>query len=539
MQNDSTYRRPITSNNTGSGFTMTSTVRTLLLSVCLAPTLTTSVFAAPPQPVSLFSDHMVLQRDAEIPVWGTADAGAQVSVSFAGQTVATTASDEGIWKVSLKPLKASADPRSMKVSSGEKTVAIKDVLVGDVWIGSGQSNMAGRAASYAKNDETLAALVTQGSFPTIRLMNGGPKPVWTETTSETIPRASALLFPFGERLQRELDVPIGLILGAVGGTPSGYWIPPETFASSEKCKTSIAEFSKTFDPAKNRKQYEARLKAWEKAAAKAKAEGKKPRGRKPAPTAGPGGSLRGGRIGGLFDRYIRSVAGYRIKGVLWDQGEARSGVQGVDQYVMMSELIHGWRELWGQGDFPFLFVQKPSGGGSAFSNKNPITRNGESFSAIPKAANLAAMSGGQRFLYVRLMRDNPNAFMVPASDLGPNIHPSNKWGYGNRAAEVALSEVYKTGLQAYGPMYRSHKVDGQKIVISFDQVGKGLTVAHSDTLQGFTVAGKDGVWHWADAKIDGETIIVWSDKVSSPTQVRYAFAARFFTKCSGWFLVAA
>lgn len=469
---------------------------------------------------------MVLQRDAEVPVWGTADAGSDIFISFAGQTATTTASDEGNWKVSLKPLKASADPRSMKVSSGDTTVTFNDVLVGDVWIGSGQSNMAGRAASYAKNDESLAALVKQGSFPTIRLMEGGLKPTWTETTGETIPRTSALLFPFGERLQRELDVPIGLILGAVGGTPSGYWIPPETFASSGRCKASIAEFSKTFDPAKNQKQYEAKLAAWKKAAAKAKADGKKPRGRKPTPAAGPGGSLRGGKIGGLFDRKIRSAVGYRIKGVLWDQGEAYSGVQGVDQFVMMSELIRGWRELWGQGDFPFLFVQKPSGGGNAFSNENPITRNGEAFSPVPREANLVAMSGEQRFLYVRLMHDNPNAFMVPASDLGPNIHPSNKWGYGNRAAEVALSEVYKTGMQAYGPMYRSHKFDGSKVVVSFNQVGKGLTVAHSDTLQGFTIAGKDGVWHWADAKIDGETVVVWSDKVSSPTQVRYAFAAK-------------
>jgi sialate O-acetylesterase len=504
---------------------MTSIAQTLTsLGILLAAA--NLAFAAPPQAVSLFSDNMVLQRDAEVTVWGTADAGTEVSVSFAGQTVTTNSGKDGNWKVSLKPLKASSSPQTMTISNGDKTVSIENVLVGDVWIGSGQSNMAGRAVSYAKNDETLAALVKQGTFPNIRLMEGGPKPTWTETTSETIPRASALLFPFGERLQRELDVPIGLILGAVGGTPSGYWIPSETFASSEKCKASITEFSRTFDPAKNQKQYEAKLAAWEKAAAKAKAEGKKPRGRKPAPAAGPGGSLRGGKIGGLFDRYIRSAAGYRIKGVLWDQGEARSGVQGVDQFIMMSELIRGWRELWGQGDFPFLFVQKPSGGGNAFSNKDPITRNGEAFSALPLAANLDAMSGEQRFLYVRLMRDSPNAFMVPASDLGATIHPPNKWGYGNRAAEVALSEVYKTGVQAYGPMYRAHKVAGNKIIVSYAQIGKGLTVAHGDKLQGFAVAGKDGVWHWADAKIDGDTVVVWSDKVAAPTAVRYAYAAK-------------
>lgn len=504
---------------------MTRLSQLFALSLTAVLMLTAPGIAAPPQPASLFSNHMVLQRNAEVPVWGTADPGNEVAVSFAGQTVTTTSGKDGKWKVSLKPLKASSSPQTMKISSGENSVTIENVLVGDVWVGSGQSNMAGRAASYAKRDETLAALVEQGSFPSIRLMDGGPKPTWTETTSETIPRASALLFPFGERLHRELDVPIGLILGAVGGTPSGYWIPPETFASSEKCKASIAEFSKTFDPARNQKQYEAKLAAWEKAVAKAKAENKKPRGRKPTPAVGPGGSLRGGKIGGLFDRYIRSVVGYRIKGVLWDQGEARSGVQGVDQYVMMSELIRGWRELWGQGEFPFLFVQKPSGGGNAFSNENPITRNGEPFSPLPQATSPAIMSGEQRFLYIRLMRDNPNAFMVPVSDLGATIHPTNKWGYGNRAAEVALSEVYKTGVQAYGPMYRSHKIEGGKVIVSYDQIGKGLTTAHSDTLQGFAVAGKDGVWHWADAKIDGDNVVAWSDKVPAPTQIRYAYAA--------------
>ena len=504
---------------------MTRPAQIIISSLLVFMFLTRLGTAAPPQPASLFSDHMILQRGAKVPVWGTADAGSEVSVAFAGQEVSTRANNDGTWKLALQPLKASATPSSMTVSSGDAKVSISNVLVGDVWIGSGQSNMAGRAASYAKNDETLAALIKQGPFPTVRLMDGGPKPVWKEANSETVPRASALLFPFGERLQRELGVPIGLILGAVGGTPSGYWIPPETFASSQKCKASIAEFSKAFDPARNQKQYEAKLAAWEKAVAKAKAEGKKLRGRKPAPPVGPGGSLRGGKIGGLFDRYIRSAVGYRIKGVLWDQGEARSGVQGVDQYVMMSELIRGWRELWGQGEFPFLFVQKPSGGGNAFSYENPITRNGEPFSPLPQAANPASMSGEQRFLYVRLMRDNPNSFMVPASDLGATIHPTNKWGYGNRAAEVALSEVYKTGVQAYGPMYRSHEVDGSKVIISYDRVGKGLTVAHSDKLQGFAVAGKDEVWYWADAKIDGDKVVVWSGKVPAPTQIRYAYAA--------------
>ena len=448
---------------------------------------------------------MVLQRDAQTPIWGESKPDETITVSFADQQVSAKSNTDGAWRVELKPLVASVQPQSLVVrsGSGEESTVIKDVLVGDVWVGSGQSNMAGRVASYMKNDVTLAALAKKAPFPNIRLMQGGPQPIWRKATLQSVPQFSALHFAFGERLQRDLGVPIGLIVGAVGGTPSGSWIPPATYASSDKCKAAVAQFAKTYDRAAVMRQYEAKLTAWEQQAAAAKTKGKKPRGRKPQPPKEPGQSSRGGRIGGLYERFVKSVVGYRIRGVLWDQGEARSGVVGVDQHTMMSELIRGWHEAWGQGDFPFLFVQKPSGRGCAFSNDDPITRNADPFVAqLPAIARIG--SGEQRFLYVRLMHDNPNAWMVPASDLGSGIHPRNKWGYGNRAAEIALSHVYETGLQAYGPIYRSHQVDGNKVVIRFDQVGKGLTVTHSSKLQGFALAHDDGQWHWAEARIEGD-----------------------------------
>ncbi len=189
---------------------------------------------------------------------------------------------------------------------------------------------------------------------------------------------------------------------------------------------------------------------------------------------------------------------------------------------MMSELIRGWREAWGQGDFAFLFVQKPSGGGCAFSNGDPISRNGDPFvTSLPDITRLD--SGDQRYLYVRLMHDNTNSWMVPACDLGSGIHPPNKWGYGNRAAQIGLSQVYQTGVQAYGPIYRSHKIAGDRVTIEFDQTGKGLTAAHGQ-LQGFALTDGKGQWHWADAKISGDQVVVWSDAVSKPTGIRYAFA---------------
>ncbi|QDU92703.1 sialate O-acetylesterase [Lignipirellula cremea] len=476
---------------------------------------------------SFFSDHMVLQREAPLPIWGRAEPGQKITVTLAGESAVAQADGEGNWKVELKPLAASRTPQELTVQAAgeEKKITLTDVLIGDVWLGSGQSNMAGRVASYAGNDETLAALAAKAPFPQIRLMQSGPAPRWTPATAETVNSFSAIHFAFGERLQRELDVPVGLIVGAVGGTPSGYWIPPQTFADSPKCKESIAQATKTFSRERADELYQARVKQWEKAVAAAAAKGEKVRGRKPLPPVDPGESSRGGKIGGLYERYIEPIAGYRIRGVLWDQGEAGSGVVGVDQYVLMSELIRGWREVWGQGEFPFLFVQKPSGGGCAFRDDDPITRNAEPFVADLPAID-GRDSGEGRYLYVRLMQGNKNAWMTPVSDLGSGIHPTNKWGYGNRAAEVALSQVYQTGVQAYGPIYRSHKIDGNKVTVAFDQVGKGLTAAHSSNLQGFAVAGKDGVWHWADATIEGDSVVLSSSEVASPTRLRYAFAQK-------------
>ena len=333
---------------------------------------------------------------------------------------------------------------------------------------------------------------------------------------------SAILFAFGERLHRELNVPVGLFYGAVGGTPSGAWIPEEAFNGSEKIKQVVGEFAKGYDSEAAEKRYLAKLKQWEKAVEKAKAEGNKPRGRKPQAPKQPGESTRGA-IGGLFARHIRPHVGFPIRGVLWDQGESGTAVVGLDQHTSMSELMRGWRELWGQGDFPFLFVQKPSGMGSAYSD-DPITREADKFATLPDV-NRVDRGGSGRFLYTRLMLDNPNAWMIPACDLGPGVHPRNKWGYGNRAAEVACQKVYqKDGVQGYGPIYQSSSVSGNKVTIKFTELGKGLATKHSEQLQGFAIAGADGTWHWAKAEITGDTVTISSDEVENPKSIRYAYA---------------
>ncbi len=471
-----------------------------------------------------FGDQMVLQREVKVPVWGTAQPGSEVNVSFAGQSVSGKADAEGKWRVLLSPLKASTENRVLSLESGEQRKGLTGVLVGEVWVGSGQSNMAGRVASYAKRDETLAKLVEGAPYATIRLCNGGPKPQWKAADADSVNGFSAILFAFGERLHREVGVPVGLIVGAVGGTPSGAWMPNETFESSDLCRTEIAAFAKTWDAEKAKTQYEAKLAAWEKAVAEAEAKGEKPRGRKPQPPVGPGGSTRGGTPGNLFDRFIRSSSGFAICGVLWDQGEAGSGILGLGQYTSMTELIRGWRELWGQEELPFLFVQKPSGLGNAFSTDDPVTREADGFGELPEIAK--ASDGGGRFLYTRLMLDIEDAWMVPAIDLGSTIHPLNKWGYGNRSAEVALQKVYgDKSVVAYGPIYDSHAIKADKVTVTFDSASGGLAIAHGEKVQGFSLCGADGKWHWAEAKIEGEnSVAVTSAAVPEPTQVRYAFA---------------
>jgi len=473
-----------------------------------------------------FADHMVLQQGMEVPVWGTDKPGNEVTLTFAGQTIKTPVNKEGEWSLKLKPLEASAEGRPMIVQSGEKSLTIQDVLVGEVWVGSGQSNMAGKAAGYMKNDPTLAKLAESGPYPGIRLMSGAGQAQWLVADADSIPGYSAQLIAFGERLHQELDVPVGLILGAVGGTPSGYWMPKETYDSSELIQKEVAAFAETWNADRAQKGYEAKLAVWEKRAAEAKAKGEKAPGRKPSPPVDPGESTRGGKIGNLFDKYIRSSSGYAIRGVLWDQGEAGSGVLGLGQFTSMSELIRGWREVWGQGDFPFLFVQKPSGLGNAYSKDDPITREADKFTELPESANTTG--GGNRFLYTSLMTHTQDAWMVPSSDLGPMIHPINKWGYGNRGAQVALEKVYeKEGVQGIGPIYASHAVDGGKVTVTFNQVGDGLTTAHKDEVQGFALAGEDGQWHWATAEIQGpDKVVLSSEVVPAPKHVRFAYASK-------------
>lgn len=439
-------------------------LRVLPAALLLATTTLASALFAEVKVPPIFSDHMVLQRDMAAPVWGTAEPGEEVVVSIDGQSHTTKAGDDGKWSLKLKPLKAGG-PHVLSIK-GSSEIELQDVLVGDVWIGSGQSNMAGGVGGYAKGDEVLAELAA-GTYPQLRFCRGkGGK--WQESNPKTNPGFSAILFAFGQQLQKDLDVPVGLVLGAVGGTPSGRWLTDEMLANNPHTK-----------------DYQA-------------ANG-----------------------GDLYKQHIQPVVPYGIRGVLWDQGESGTAIKGLDQFTTMGALIGGWRDVWGQGEFPFLYVQKPSGGGCAWDKSNPTNRMAEDFTELP-AKPQQGNAGEYRAHHVGIIK-HPSTAMVTARDLGSGIHPRNKSGYGHRAAQVAMGFAYGKDVEIYGPIYASHKIDGNKIIVNFSHVGSGLASKHGDGLQGFAIAGKDGTYHWAQATIDGDTVVVSSPDVPQPVSVQYAW----------------
>lgn len=501
--------------------TPTSLNRLNLLTMQLrhsAPVLLLALATAARADVKLppvFSDHMVFQRDIAAPVWGTASPGEEISVAIAGQTKTAKADAQGKWRVKLDPLKV-GDPLTLTVK-GKNTLTLRDVLVGEVWVGSGQSNMDGRVSGYAKGDEVLAELAKK-SFPQIRHINRGG--TWQVATPQASGGFGALLYPFGVRLHEELKVPVGLMLGAVGGTPSGYWLSEEMYQADAACKEVAAQFAKTYPLEALQKKYPQDIAAWEKAVEAAKKDGKKAPN-KPAPPGKPGETTTGAKIGHLFESHIRGYVGYGIRGVLWDQGESGTAVVGVDQYTLMGALIKGWRKDWAQGEFPFLYIQKPSGNGCAWDTENPVTKNASKFAALPAAV---PTDGAYRELHLRIQR-HPHTALVTASDLGSGVHPTNKSGYGARASQVALGMVYGQKVETQGPLYASHTMEGGKVRLKFTHVGKGLAARHSEKLQGFAIAGEDKKFVWADAVIEGDTIVVSSDKVAKPAAVRYAWAS--------------
>lgn len=485
-----------------------------LLRACIAATLCTLTSAqADVKLPPIFSSHMVLQREMAVPVWGTAAPGENVTVTFRGQRKSAVAGQDGKWTLKLDPLTAGG-PDTLEVRASN-TLQLDDVLVGEVWVGSGQSNMQQPVRGYLKADAALAAAAS-GSHPQLRLVVGAKGP-WTVATPETSEVFSAQLFYFGLYLQKELNVPVGVVLGAIGGTPSGRWLSPEMFESNPACQAAAVKVDAAFTPEAAQKQFDDAMAKWNVAVEVAK-QANKPVPRPPAKPVNPR-EERAKVIGNLYYPHIAPFVPYGIRGVLWDQGESGTAVTGVDQFTMMGALISGWRKAWGQGEFPFIYVQKPSGAGCAWDPANPVTYRSRGYMALP--AN--PLGGGEEIeLHTKIMQ-YPHTAMAISSDLGPGIHPSNKSGYAMRDANVALGMAYGRKIEYYGPIYQSHAMEGSQVRVRFSHTGKGLAFKHKDKLTGFSLAGKDNVFYWAEARIEGDTVLVSSPQVPQPQWVRYGW----------------
>jgi sialate O-acetylesterase len=463
---------------------------------------------------AIFGSHMVLQRDMPVPVWGWADAGEEVTVTFQSQKKSTKADPDGKWSVKLDPLNIGL-PASLVVN-GRNQLAFDDVLVGDVWVCSGQSNMEWSIA--AAIDPDLEALASKNEklrlFHLMKAASTTPKTdcvgKWAVSGPNDVNAFSAVAFFFGRQLQQTLDVPIGLINTSWGGTRAEAWTSAEGMASRGEFKPIIEWWEKAEKEYPQKKAaYDEAMEKWKKESADAKAEGKKG---PPQPQAPMDPSATPHRQTNLYNAMIAPIVPYGIKGAIWYQGESNAGR--AEQYrTLMAALIKSWRDAWKQGNFPFYQVQLAN-----FMAKKD--QPGDSAWAELREAQVisseAASPGGVACII----------------DIGTakDIHPKNKQDVGKRLARLALVDLYGFAgkVTRSGPTYRSMDIKEGKIVLYFDNLGEGglngLISYYGEPLTGFAIAGEDKKFVWADAKIDGETVVVSSKDVPNPVAVRYNWA---------------
>jgi sialate O-acetylesterase len=456
---------------------------------------------------ALFADHMVLQRDMKLPVWGWADPGEKVTVAFAGQKAEATADAQGDWKVVLKPVN-STKPLTMTVT-GKNTVAVKDILMGEVWICSGQSNMNFRV-NRAQNFEAEKAAANYPQIRHYQIRNVVcPQPnrklggKWTICSPETVGAYTATGYFFGRELYKQLGVPIGLVHTSWGGTPAEAWTSKEDLEANPELKPILDRFEAALKvyPEKKKKHDEAMAK-WRAKAKAMKAEGKKPP-RAPRP---PMNERHYQRPYGLYNGMILSVAPFAARGAIWYQGESNSG-RGYQYRILLPTMIKNWRRIWGQDRFSFGIVQLAN-----FRKAQTDPNERSTWAELRESQTLTA-------------KNVPDCGMATIIDIGManDIHPKNKQDVGKRLALWALANDYGKDIVYSGPEYKAMKKEGNAVRISFDHVGGGLVVK-GDELKGFVIAGADKKFAWANAKVVGNDVVVQADGVADPVAVRYGWA---------------
>ena len=458
---------------------------------------------------ALFSDNVVLQRDAIVPVWGWAKPGEQVTVKLDRQVRTTTTGVDGAWMVKLSPMKAGG-PYDMTVT-GENTLTVKNVLFGEVWLAGGQSNM-----TVSVNDTTdWQKESAAADYPDVRMFTvpmvvatfplQNVKGSWVIVTPQTAPVMSATAFYFARELYKRLHVPVGIVTSAAGATMAEAWTRleamngiPELEPILQRADDDVVKYQQDWTT------YQDKLAAWN-VAEQAAAADNKPAAKKPVPPADPTTEFFD-HPAGLYNGQIAPLIPYQIKGVIWWQGEFNS--ERCQQYkILFPALIRDWRRAWRQDDLPFIFVQ--------LENLD--------IEPQPNLAHYDEMREAQLYTYQTV----PNTGIVTAVDIGDahNVHMPNKAPLGLRLANMAANMVYgMKDIVCLGPIYKASSLEGDKIRIAFTHTDGGLVAHNGDKLGSFTIAAADRKFVPAEAKIDGDAVVVWSTEVKTPVAVRYAWA---------------
>ena len=472
--------------------------------------LTCSAAGAASAGISLapvFSDHAVLQRDKPVPVWGRAGAGEKISVSFREQTVNTTAGADGRWIVYLAPLAASSEPADLVVA-GKETVAVRDVLVGEVWLASGQSNMEWSVSDLNEAEKKIAAV----DLPLVRHLKiersvaAAPADTvktsgWQPATPQNVGGFSAVAYFFARDLQRKLGVPVGIVHSSWGGTAIESWMSDASRQSTSLAAAIEARWQKAMTewPPERVARYPAEMAAWQKADEHARATKTKNTLPWPQPPATPDSQLR---PGGLFNGMIAPLQPGALRGVIWYQGESNVGRAG-EYAELFKAMIRSWRANWGDAGLPFYFVQLPN-----FADGKP---------------------GGRQWALLR--EAQAKAFELPATGMAVAIdageaevlHPTHKMEIARRLALIAKAQVYGSQDDFSGPVFASATREGPALRVRFMHAGTGL-VAHDKPVQSLELAGADKIFRAATAKIERDTLVVSSPKVKEPVAVRYAWS---------------
>lgn len=501
---------------------------------------------AGPKLPAIISDGMVIQRDLEAPIWGWGNPGDKVSLKFNKQRHRTKVGDDGKWMIKLHPSKASHSPTSMTIQVGSEKVTLINILVGEVWLCSGQSNMdwdlnklmvKAKDPKYQPIVEEITKIATESSDRSLRQIlvphkTSYDKPLddfqgnWLESNPKNNGVFSGTAFFFAKQLRKELDVPVGLIKAPWGGKPIEPFIPPAEYMADPELKAFYETYManvkaqiEKYDPAKVKADYNKRLEIWKKAVQKAKAE-KKPVPRKPGMQPDP--ALSTSIPGTLYNAMIHPVVPYGIKGAIWYQGESNRKMNPEKYARHIDALITGWRKAWNQDDFPLYYCQLAG------------------FKEAVEGPDVLADYEGWVTVCDQMRRalSVKNTGMAVLNDIGEanDIHPRNKIDAGKRLAYWALAKDYgRTEIDYSGPLYRSHKIEDGKVIITFDEVAEGLMIGRKilldpaikvdGPLDGFHIQDQNGKWHWAKANIiSPNQVEVFHPNIHNPKAARYAWS---------------